>query len=501
MPDCRRAALCLTPRCHTCQGRRLTVMERAEAAARAVEKEQAAAAQPVQRESTPQQPADVLFNALDADGDGVVTRQEMREGLASGAQPSESPIPVSASPGSVDERNPLLAPAEPAGSPALERAHRHLAEAVTAQQRLERAEAARRDIEQAASQRREKLREMEEQRQLLSPSSKHWPTPRGRQLDDEHSSDEEHPPARSEASVASGSDEVGCCGLMTSVAWRLSLVVAVAASLGLAPVLFPLGDPYDTTAEGLTKNWGYFAGHNGTAWLLLSLTFALWVKRIVAVDIHFRGAVVLPTLFAAAVFLGAYVVCGGPVPLATATLGVPCCLFVAWALSTFMIQRTPADFQAIGSRSVAPLPFYLRPTPPAFTTGRCGQAAEVRGRLGPPALAVPRLHTPRHQCSSVPRAAGVCLCHRPGAGDLCVASRLCPAALYFALVDNAASSGAQGFTQMRPRGTAIARRRTSRTRHGCCLRCLSVSMLCSTTSCSRSWYGIGTTPKRIRILP
>ena len=333
-------------------------MERAEAAARAVEKEQAAAAQPVQRESTPQQPADVLFNALDADGDGVVTRQEMREGLASGAQPSESPIPVSASPGSVDERNPLLAPAEPAGSPALERAHRHLAEAVTAQQRLERAEAARRDIEQAASQRREKLREMEEQRQLLSPSSKHWPTPRGRQPDDdEHSSDEEHPPTRSDASVASGSDEVGCCGLMTSVAWRLSLVVAVAASLGLAPVLFPLGDPYDTTAEGLTKNWGYFAGHNGTAWLLLSLTFALWVKRIVAVDIHFRGAVVLPTLFAAAVFLGAYVVCGGPVPLATATLGVPCCLFVAWALSTFMIQRTPADFQAIGSRSVVPLPF------------------------------------------------------------------------------------------------------------------------------------------------
>jgi len=32
--------------------------------------------------------ADILFTALDADGDGVITQQEMRQGLASGGQSS-----------------------------------------------------------------------------------------------------------------------------------------------------------------------------------------------------------------------------------------------------------------------------------------------------------------------------------------------------------------------------------------------------------------------------
>ena len=49
----------------------------------------AAAAAPPARQPV----ADILFSALDANGDGVITRQEMRQGLASGSQGPQPPQP------------------------------------------------------------------------------------------------------------------------------------------------------------------------------------------------------------------------------------------------------------------------------------------------------------------------------------------------------------------------------------------------------------------------
>lgn len=128
--------------------------------------------------------------------------------------------------------------------------------------------------------------------------------------------------------------------LMTNIkenlGWRVARLVLVAcasALLSLGPVLFPFGDPFDLTLQGFLNNAGYFFGYTGLGWASLFLTNALWVHRLLNVTFTwtdtFTKAVLLPMIFSVAIFLGMYVVMGGPMPLGTLSLGGPC-FVVSW---------------------------------------------------------------------------------------------------------------------------------------------------------------------------
>ena len=107
---------------------------------------------------------------------------------------------------------------------------------------------------------------------------------------------------------------------------RLSALVLVSSFLSLTPVLCPFGDPYDLTARGFARNAGYFLVYCGFGWAQLWLAMTLWAHRILEIDFSLWRTVALPTIFCVLLFFGMYVLLGGPFPLGTVILGLPCFL-------------------------------------------------------------------------------------------------------------------------------------------------------------------------------
>jgi hypothetical protein len=80
-------------------------------------------------------------------------------------------------------------------------------------------------------------------------------------------------------------------------------------------------------------------GYTGIGWSFIWLTSALWAHRLLNIHFHLSGAVVIPTIFSILIFLGVYIVLGGPTPLGTLSLGGPC-FVVSWiTMWKFMISK------------------------------------------------------------------------------------------------------------------------------------------------------------------
>lgn len=118
------------------------------------------------------------------------------------------------------------------------------------------------------------------------------------------------------------------------------LLILCAASLGLSiiPVLFPFGNPYDISVMGFVHNTGYFIGYTGVGWSMAWYTYALWASRVLGVGLPWKSVIGIPTLFAVVLFLSMYLLVGGPFPLGTLTLGLPCFLVFWYTMWRFMIQ-------------------------------------------------------------------------------------------------------------------------------------------------------------------
>ena len=120
------------------------------------------------------------------------------------------------------------------------------------------------------------------------------------------------------------------------VAMREAQLLLCASALSLAPVIMPFGDPYDISVTGYLKNTGYFVWYCVTGWGSLWLAQLVWARALLGLPQEgmLKAAqqprILVPTLFSVLIFFLLYVLLGGPFPMGTLILGMPCFL-VSWA--------------------------------------------------------------------------------------------------------------------------------------------------------------------------
>ena len=309
----------------------------------------------------------------------AVSRESV--GLINSSPPPASLARRAASPGGL-ELNPLTTPTS-TGRLSFTAART----GSTPQQRLVELEDRLATVQRSADQRRQKQKDLEDKRALLSPKFSAPLSPAKSDADAEAEDGDEQTAAgndeEEEFELTSNAEEmlgnyslevsqitvmdgqgdkcsqwmkdselhlrVNCSSHIGYVVLRLVQIIVLSAVLSVLPVVFKLGDPTDVSKDGVLNNLGYFIGYNAIGWGVLFLTMALWMSRIIGVQVSLCGAVILPTLFAMGVFFAGTIVLGAPIPLGTLTLGTPCFFVYAWMVSCFMIRGADGAVQAKGN--------------------------------------------------------------------------------------------------------------------------------------------------------
>eukprot|EP00929_Paragymnodinium_shiwhaense_P058403 TRINITY_DN29244_c0_g1_i3.p1 TRINITY_DN29244_c0_g1~~TRINITY_DN29244_c0_g1_i3.p1 ORF type:complete len:535 (+),score=35.04 TRINITY_DN29244_c0_g1_i3:109-1713(+) len=129
-------------------------------------------------------------------------------------------------------------------------------------------------------------------------------------------------------------DEINTC----QVFQRLVVFMAAAAVISILPVVMPLGDWEDISRSGYLHQLGYFVWYTGVGWGILWTVWAVWAGRILEEPVPVLGTIVLPTVFAVALFFGCHVLLGGPAPLGTLSLGFFCFVVEFACLWHFLLR-------------------------------------------------------------------------------------------------------------------------------------------------------------------